>query len=197
MSDQKENFNTNWIELIDPITKNTFFINKQNGITLHKKVTLSNEEPIIKNTHFMQACKSNNVELVKLAIQLGININYTDENGNTPLMIASKYGNNSIVKILLSQEIISKCELKTEFEELSEKYLEKTNQLVGPIQINARSNDGKTALYFACEEKNTETMRMLLNKKADQKISDNKKITPLELTKRENNIEAMKILLEY
>ena len=32
-------------------------------------------------------------------------------------------------------------------------------------------------------------MRMLLNKKADQKISDNKKITPLELTKRENNIE--------
>ena len=145
----------------------------------------------------MQACKSNNVELVKLAIQLGININYTDENGNTPLMIASKYGNNSIVKILLSLEIISKCELKTEFEELSEKYLEKTNQLVGPIQINARSNDGKTALYFACEEKNTEIMRMLLNKKADQKISDNKKITPLELTKRENNIEAMKILLEY
>ena len=190
-------FHMNWLELIDPITKKTFFINKQDGNTLHKRVDLLCEEPIIKSTHFFQACKSNNIELVKLAIKLGININYTDENGNTPLMIASKYGNNNIVKILLSEEIVSKCELKTEFEELSEKYLEKTNQLIGPIQINARSHEGKTALYYACEGNNTEIIRMLLDKNADQKISDNKNITPLESAKRENNIQAMKILLEY
>ena len=112
-------------------------------------------------------------------------------------MIASKYGNYNIVKILLSEKIVLNCELKTEFEELSEKYLEKTNQLIGPIQINARSHEGKTALYYACEGNNAEIIRLLLDKNADQKISDNKKITPLESAKRENNIQAMKILLEY
>lgn len=55
----------------------------------------------ITKEDFFDACKNNKIELVKSALSIGINKHLHDENGLTPLMIASINGNSEIVKALL------------------------------------------------------------------------------------------------
>ena len=56
---------------------------------------------ITKEEDFFEACKNNNIELVKLYLTHGINKNWRDKNDLTPLMIACINGNSEIVQALL------------------------------------------------------------------------------------------------
>jgi ankyrin repeat protein len=49
------------------------------------------------------ACRNGDVNLVKELINKGAQINLPDEDGITPLMIACKFGNLNIVKLLSLQ----------------------------------------------------------------------------------------------
>ena len=50
-----------------------------------------------------QACLKKDFKLVQKLIDSNENINLKDNNGNTPLLLASHEGNNSLVKFLVSK----------------------------------------------------------------------------------------------
>ena len=48
-----------------------------------------------------EACKNNNIELVKSYLSSGVNKNWQNSDGVTPLMIACKHGNSNVITSLL------------------------------------------------------------------------------------------------
>jgi ankyrin repeat protein len=63
-----------------------------------------------------------------------VDINGLDENWNTPLMQAARFGHDDVVRVLLA----------------------------GKANINARNHDGKTALTLAADGAHDETVRLLV-----------------------------------
>ena len=82
------------------------------------------------------AAKKGNISAVTALLNLGgIDINYSDQSGNTALKIASYNGHIGVVKALLKE---------------------------GCIDVNCKSNDGCTPLYAACRIGHVEVVRALL-----------------------------------
>jgi ankyrin repeat protein len=73
------------------------------------------------------------LEIVKLLLEKGANVNATDLLGQTPLMIAAKEGHLEIVKLLLAKGAAP----------------------------NAKNSEGKTALDFATKAGRTEVVNLL------------------------------------
>jgi len=66
-----------------------------NLLTKHPKIEIDYKEV------FFSICKSNNLDLVKLAIENGADVNQLDIYGSSPLMKAVDTGNLEIVKYLV------------------------------------------------------------------------------------------------
>jgi len=103
-----ENTNSNsldcklWKPFFEPITKKELFLNLKNGTIISETSYHQNKKTIVTEEQFFEACKNNNIELVKLSLSIGINKNWNNKDGITPLMIACLKGNSEIVKALLS-----------------------------------------------------------------------------------------------
>lgn len=112
--------------------------------------------------------------LMKLFIELlklGVDYNCADNNGITPLMLACKQGNNSIVSILTKLKM---------------------------IEINAQDNNGKTALmHAACVPGGVLCVNTLLTFNANQEIETKEKKTAIFFAiEAKNNTETVKSLLK-
>ena len=104
----------------------------------------------------------NGEEMTRLLLNHGANVNGTDENGNTPLMIACNLLNEKIVNVLISRQW-------------------KPN-----IEINKQNKFGWTALHFIYSNKNenikkSNIIRLLLNKNANIELKNNKGIKPKDI----------------
>ena len=103
----------------------------------------------IKNSLLVEAVKNEITDphAVEIMIANGENVNLTDEQGRTPLMLAATYHPSPLVLYFL---------------------------LLGGADINARMPDtGKTALFFAVQHNsNPEVVSALLKYGADQDIKD-------------------------
>jgi hypothetical protein len=84
-------------------------------------------------------------------LKYGADVNASDENGNTPLFLASKYEHLEIVKELIKNS----------------------------ADVNIQNKDGHTPLLFASLKGNLEIVKELLNNDADITIKDNDGITAL------------------
>jgi len=85
------------------------------------------------NEVLINAVINGNFDKVKTLLSSGANINIADNNGSTPLYIASKKGHINIVETLLSSG----------------------------ANINLADKEGKTALQIAKEKKKTEIIKLL------------------------------------
>ncbi|MBQ8517950.1 MAG: ankyrin repeat domain-containing protein [Akkermansia sp.] len=82
-----------------------------------------------------QAVKKDNPRLLRRALQMRPDVNQTDESGYTPLLLASRWGNSSCVKLLLNAP---------------------------GIDINKAVDDGETPLYKAAAGGHSACVRLLL-----------------------------------
>jgi serine/threonine-protein phosphatase 6 regulatory ankyrin repeat subunit B len=91
-------------------------------------------------------------DVVKALIDKGADVNLTDNTGLTPLMIAAEKGHLTTVQALLSTP---------------------------GIDIDDKTTDGVTALYFAAINGKEDVVKALIDKGADVNLTDNDGQTPI------------------
>lgn len=115
------------------------------------------------------ACIDNNIDIVKILIDLTHNINHCDNFNNTALLLSARNGNYELIELLLSKG----------------------------ANIHLKNNLKRNALYISAESKNIEVALILIENKVDINSKDSTEMTPLHICARNGNLELLKILLEY
>ncbi len=84
--------------------------------------------------------------LVRCLIENGADINKTDCYGQTPLMLASQYGDLGTVKLLIKEQMKQISDRRSIFK----------------FDINAKDEDGMTALDFAKNNRNEKSRKEIM-----------------------------------
>jgi len=96
------------------------------------------------------------------------NVNDFDRVNNTPLHIASQYGNQEIVQLLI----------------------------INHADINYVNSEGWTPLHIASQYNNERVIKLLIDRNADVNLTTYEDWTPLHIATYYNNIKTVKKLLE-
>ena len=129
-----------------------------------------------ENNHYsfelglLEACAVGNIETVQFLLHyqflqhISVNINHTNEQGKTPLMIASENGHRNIVKLLLSaQANVNKQDDLGRTAVMLAKTIEIYQTLVqANADITIVTHKGSTPLYISCLLGNHEVAEHLL-----------------------------------
>ncbi len=129
------------------------------------------------NNLLCSAVKNNKIDIVKLLLKHGFDIDQRNEGGYTALHIAAKMGNIETVKLLLEDPNIHPNE-KDEYGNTAlhlatiKGNIEAIKLLLNYYALaksysNRENNDGNTALHFATIKENIEAVRLLLARDAD------------------------------
>jgi ankyrin repeat protein len=84
------------------------------------------------------------LEIARMLIDAGANVNVQDDNGYAPLHVAAKYGNEEILRMLID----------------------------AGANVNVQSNTGWTPLHDVAYEGNVEIARILIDAKANVNVQD-------------------------
>jgi len=114
------------------------------------------------------ASKEGNIEIVKLLLDKGANVNAKDKRDGTALMIACVKGYQTIVELLLDNK---------------------------GADVNAKNNKGDNALMFTSMTGYQTIVELLLDKGADVNVTNQAGETALIAASKEGNIEIVKLLL--
>ena len=114
------------------------------------------------------ACEHDHIHIIEtLLLQMNIDINERDTNGDTPLHIACKAGNLNTCKLLLDRH----CE------------------------IDLLNDNGDTALHVACRHGNNQVYKEVLNRGSDINAKNNDGDTPLLIACKNCNFELSQTML--
>lgn len=116
-----------------------------------------------------KAVESGSLDIVRLLVEHGADINYKDKAGATILIHASMFGSKSVLEYLLQKG----------------------------ADVNARDSEGKTALITAAGSGYTDNVKILLKYHADKNIKDNSGNTAATTKKSKNDSQIRKILTEF
>lgn len=121
-------------------------------------------------TPLMIASADNNLEIVKMLVEAGANINQKNkENGKTALMYAAALGYLEVCEYLLNQK---------------------------QILINAKDKEGKTALMHAVANARIDVVKLLIDKKANVNARTNTEESALNIAMKLGKTELVKLLKE-
>ncbi len=121
-----------------------------------------------KNVYFMDACKNGNKGVaIALLKKGGINVNYRDDDGNSPIFYASMKGAKELVKLLLEKE----------------------------ADVSLANNTDKYPIHAAAQGGNREIMEMLIENGADVNEADKSSMVPLTYAILAKKTEAAKYLI--
>jgi len=132
-------------------------------------------------------------------------INVQDEQGFTPLHLASGKGHIEIVEFLLNHGADIESEifdgetplmLAARYARCG-KYETIKTLLEHGAKVNHRDEDGRTALHDAAMYSGKEVINLLISYGADVNAREDYQITPLHQAAMLNNIEAAKALVEH
>jgi hypothetical protein len=105
-------------------------------------------------------------ERVRALLDAGADVNATDGNGDTPLILSAFLGHTDTVRLLLDRG----------------------------AAINVRNNVGNTALIEAASMNRTEILRLLLDRRADVGAVNISGLTAADAAQRENHWEVVALL---
>lgn len=120
----------------------------------------------------LKYCKKNNTVAVYkiLTDNQNINVNVSDELGLTPIIIACKFNNIRMAKLLLDRGAI----------------------------VNVKSKGGEMPIFVACKRKNKLLVRYLLEKDNNIiNLQDEYGRTPLMIAVDDNNMDMIRCLMKY
>lgn len=128
----------------------------------------------MKNNPFLYAGAEGYIDILKLTIEAGADPTITNRYGGTALIPASEHGYIDVIKEILTHT---------------------------DIDVNHVNNLGWTALLEAIilndgDEKQQQTVQLLIEHGADVNIPDTKKVTPLQHARKKGYLEIEKILLK-
>jgi len=117
----------------------------------------------------LNAVVQNDVAEIRELIALRADVNYADEWGNTPLILAAQEGHIGVVKILLEHGAL----------------------------VNARTKNKVTALWKAAFNGHAPVVRLLLENGASVNMANKWGVTPLLTATQNKHLEVVKILLAF
>ena len=131
------------------------------------------------------ACNKNFYGLVQLLIKFGCNEFIKDNHGRTPLHYASIKGSTSIARYLIERNTF-RYRINNNYSDILTKEF-----------LDCQDNEGKTALYYACEHNQMEILTILLSTGlVDINIGDLDFKTPLYITYEKKFWEIFEILVQ-
>ena len=142
------------------------------------------------------------IEVAKLLIERGADVNALGLDEWTPLHFASRFGHLDVAKWLLDRHADSKSKIWDGWTSL---HLAAANQhieiarllLESDAEVNARSEEGSTPLHEASKGGGLDIVRLLLDHHADARMRDNGEDTALHLAASRGSHEVSRILLEH
>lgn len=161
------------------------------------------DHPVDTRPALNLAAEANHLEIVKLLIKYGADVNASNiQNQNTALMAAAWKGNIEIVESLLDsgadlnltnrggRNILMFFILK-EYSALAQRVIE------GGVKINQPDNEGYTPLMLAAQKGDARIIQVLLNAGADPFAVNNKGEDAFFLAKLSDNAEAVQLLQKF
>ncbi|ORY20328.1 ankyrin [Neocallimastix californiae] len=157
----------------------------------------------------LNAIKNNNINMANLLIEcsninkIELNINRENENGDTPLIIACKKRDNTLVECLLKSRRI-KINQKTKYgmNALMIACYYKENKIVeslinhDDIDVKIQDDKNNIPLHIACYLDNIEIARSLVNKKNLSNVINKHGDTPLVIAEEYSNTEMINCLYD-
>ena len=116
--------------------------------------------------HF--SCRDGNVDIVRTLVKHKANVNAKTDSGDTPLTIAVRHKHDNVIHALLSD---SQC------------------------SVDAKGQDGYTALQYSCRYGHVDIVRTLVKHKANVNARTNSGNTPLTLAVRHKHDNVVHALL--
>ena len=148
----------------------------------------------------LESSQSGNNEAVQfLLLDLGVNINYSNSEGKTALMLASEAGHEEVVQILVSAEANVNLQ-----DSAGQTALMLASGNIGIIHclllakadLDIQRQDGNTALHIACYRGHNTVIELLLSYYASPAIKNTKKDTPFMASVRGNNSDILKLMID-
>jgi ankyrin repeat protein len=120
-------------------------------------------------TVLMRAAENNDYpQVAKLLLKFGVDVNARDENQETALLIAARWGSDSTVKALIDAR----------------------------ADVNAKDGEGKTAIILAANDAEPRLVRLLIDAGADVNAKDADENTALMIAADEGRVETIRALIE-
>ncbi|CAG2217063.1 unnamed protein product [Mytilus edulis] len=158
-----------------------------------------------KENHFsfllLKACSSGLMDVVKMLIQKGSNVNFGDINGWTPLIVASEHGHHQIVKLLLKSKANARQTDTYGWTPFMRACGKGNADIVktfikNSVEINKKDKYGLTPFLLAIENGHLNVIEILLKKGADVNVSTESGETPLILSCNNDNTDIIRLLIE-
>lgn len=165
----------------------------------HTEYSFLNHEDGNSALHFASAQNLKNV--VVLLVERGLDVNYKNSNGSTPLHVA----NSELVSLLVENgsnvnEKNNQGVTRLHRDAWDGKWDVVNYLLNNKASIDAISNEGETPLMYAIEEGEFKTVKLLLNKGANCNLKNIKGLSPLMIMVESYNVSSENsedFLLEY
>ena len=114
----------------------------------------------------LDAADNGNIQIIKTISSKGVNLNSTDKNGNTALMMSASKGFYNTSKYLLRKK----------------------------VNVNAKNNNGNTALIFAAQAGKYKVVKLLLKSKANPDVRNKNRKTAIDLARSNGYIKTANII---